>query len=143
LQFDGSGDLTVRYFVGAAQEQVTSLNEPRTVYWMATDDQGSVRDVVDNNGNLVDHIVYTTVGQTAYESNLWVPHWTGYVARRRNSEAVRHASHAPVSVSPVSLRHVQKRRFAATGARCGKRHVSDNDPYLARRLASGKGHTLN
>jgi RHS repeat-associated protein len=77
LQFDGNGNLTVRCFANA-QEGVTSLNQAGTVYWMAADQQGSVRDVVDNNGNLVDHIVYTTAGQTAYESNSSIPHWAGY-----------------------------------------------------------------
>ena len=78
LQFDGSGNLTVRYLGNAAQEQVTSLTSGGTVDWMATDAQGSVRDVVGNTGSAADHIVYATFGQVAYESSTSTPHWDGY-----------------------------------------------------------------
>jgi RHS repeat-associated protein len=81
LQFDGGGSLAVRYFGPVAQEQVTSLTVGGTVYWMATDNEGSVRDVIDSSGNPVDHIVYTTFGQTAYESNSAIAHWAGYAGQ--------------------------------------------------------------
>ncbi len=78
LEFNGAGSLTNRYLNGPspsgadqvyAEGDVTSLTSPDTVTYVLTDQQGSGRDIVDSNGNLVDHSIFPAFGQTAFESN--------------------------------------------------------------------------
>ncbi len=42
------------------------------------DNLGSLRYVLDNNGNVIDHEVYSAFGQVAYELNPRVVHFTGF-----------------------------------------------------------------
>jgi RHS repeat-associated protein len=90
LAFNGSQQLIARYLNGPntdafdqvyttlAEEDVTSLNSPGTVSFDLPDPQGSVTDIVDSNGNPVDHIVYGPFGAVAYESNTSVSHLTSW-----------------------------------------------------------------
>ena len=87
LQFDGAGSLTNRYLsapgpsgvdVVMAQEAVSSPSSAGTVTWPLTDNLGSVRDVVDSTGAVIDHLVYDSFGQVASETNSAAPHLQGY-----------------------------------------------------------------
>src|SRR6185437_14819205 len=87
LQFDASGNLTYRYLSGPsasgvdsvmAEEGVTSLTSPGTVTWPLTDNLGTVRDIVDSTGAVIDHLVYNSLGQVAYESAPTMHHLQGY-----------------------------------------------------------------
>ncbi len=67
LKFDGDGSLTTRYLNGPAVDQILAeetIDDGETVdvLHMFTDHQGSVRDVTDNTGALVDHIFYDSYG---------------------------------------------------------------------------------
>jgi len=42
------------------------------------DNLGSVRDVVNTSSTVVDHIVYNSFGQVAYQSNSAIAHWAGF-----------------------------------------------------------------
>ena len=66
MQFDASGNLTERYLNGPsasgvdtvlAEEDVTSLASPGNVTWPLTDNLGTVRDIVDSTGAVIDHLV--------------------------------------------------------------------------------------
>ena len=82
LQFDGNGNPTARYLAILdrifAQGAVTSLTQPDTATWDLVDNLGSDRDIVDNNSNLADHIVYSSFGQVAYESAPSLAHFAGF-----------------------------------------------------------------
>ena len=87
LQFDANGNLTERYLNGPsasgvdavlAEEDVTSLTSPGAVTWPLTDNLGTVRDIVDSSGAVIDHLVYNSFGQVAYESAPTVHHLEGY-----------------------------------------------------------------
>ena len=89
LQFDASGNLTERYLNGPsasgvdnvlAEEDVTSLSSPGNVTWPLTDNLGTVRDIVDSTGAVIDHLVYNSFGQVAYESASTVHHFEGYTS---------------------------------------------------------------
>ncbi|HEV3006107.1 MAG TPA: RHS repeat-associated core domain-containing protein, partial [Pirellulales bacterium] len=49
-----------------------------SVYFDLADPQGTLRDVVDANGNVVDHLTFNSFGQTAYESSSTTHHWAGF-----------------------------------------------------------------
>ncbi len=81
LQFEktGSGslaasDLSDRYLWGAAvdqilaDEKVSSLESPGAVLWGLSDHEGTIRDVVDNSGSVVDHRVFNSFGKMTSES---------------------------------------------------------------------------
>jgi RHS repeat-associated protein len=87
LQFDGNQNLTERNLVGLdptgrpavmAQEAVPSLTQGGPVTWTADDNLGTSRDLVDDNGALLNHTVYASIGQVAYQSNSTVTFWSGF-----------------------------------------------------------------
>jgi RHS repeat-associated protein len=70
-----------------ADEQVTNVSTPGNVLWPLPDNQGSVRDLVDNDGDVVNHLVYGAFGQTLSETNAAVDHLFGYVGRETDEES--------------------------------------------------------
>jgi len=87
LQFNAAGSLTNRYLNGPsasgadqvyAEEDVSSLTSAGPVTWPLTDALGSVRDVSDLNGTILDHLVYSAFGSVTFESTTSVHHLAGY-----------------------------------------------------------------
>lgn len=73
LAFDGSGNLTDRFLNGPAVDQIladenyssptASPSAAGNTLWMLTDNQGTVRDIVDSSGTDVDHLTYDSFGK--------------------------------------------------------------------------------
>jgi RHS repeat-associated protein len=63
-----------QYFSTLAEENVGA----GTTTWDLLDNQSSVRDVIDSNGVVLDHLSYNSFGQVAYESAPSVSHIDGY-----------------------------------------------------------------
>jgi len=69
LQFDGAGNLTHRYLYGPdmdqvmADEQFQLPGQPGSILWPLTDQQGTVRDLVDSDGTVPNHIQYDSFGR--------------------------------------------------------------------------------
>jgi RHS repeat-associated protein len=63
LVFDGAGVQKSRYFYGAQVDQVLAEESGTQVRWFLTDYQGTVKDVIDNTGIVIDHITYDSFGQ--------------------------------------------------------------------------------
>src|SRR6185437_13299398 len=61
-----------------AEEAVTSLTSPGTVTLPLMDNLGTVRDIVDSTGAVIDHLVYNSFGQVVSESAPTVHHLQGY-----------------------------------------------------------------
>jgi RHS repeat-associated protein len=87
LQFDGSGNETYRYLNGPsasgvdavmAEEAITTQGSAGTTTYPLADNLGSVRDIVNTSSAVVDHIIYNSFGQVAYESNTAIHHRAGY-----------------------------------------------------------------
>jgi RHS repeat-associated protein len=55
-------------------------------HWALTDHQGSVRDVIDNSGVVLNHIVYDSFGQVTSESDPAVDFRFGYTGRELDTE---------------------------------------------------------
>jgi hypothetical protein len=70
LVFDENGNQSDRYLYGAGTDQILA-DEKRSgeVQWALTDNQGSVRDVIDSDGDLVNHITYDSYGNITAQTN--------------------------------------------------------------------------
>ena len=87
LVFDGEGNQLSRYLHGPQIDQVlaqeTSDGEVR---WALADHQSSVRDLIDSDGNVLNHITYDSYGQVTSETNPELDFRFGYTGRERDEE---------------------------------------------------------
>ena len=113
LVFDGEGNQVSRYLHGPQIDQIlaeeTAAGEVR---WALADHQGSVRDVIDNQGNLLNHLTYDSYGQVTSETNPDLDFRFGYTGREWDEETglyyyrARYFDPAPgtfVSVDPLGF----------------------------------------
>ena len=76
LTFDGSGMQTHRFLHGPAIDQILAdENQLGQILWPLTDNQGTVRDVIDSTGTLKDHIQYDSFGNilTRLDASIVLP----------------------------------------------------------------------
>jgi RHS repeat-associated protein len=87
LVFDGQGKQTHRYLYGPQIDQVLA-DETVTgaVQWALSDQQGSVRDVINNQGQLLNHIRYDSFGNITSQTNANVDFRFGYTGREFDGE---------------------------------------------------------
>jgi RHS repeat-associated protein len=88
---DGSGPasptLDERYFHGPAVDQVLAKdNAAGSVQWHLTDHLGTVRDLVDNTGVVVNHIIYDSFGNVVSQTNATVDSRYLFTGRERDEE---------------------------------------------------------
>jgi RHS repeat-associated protein len=87
LVFDETGTQTHRYLHGPQIDQVlaeeTAAGE---THWALSDHQGSVRDVIDNSGTVLNHVVYDSFGQVTSESDPTFDFRFGYTGRELDEE---------------------------------------------------------
>ena len=87
LTFDGGGNLTHRYLHGTGVDQVLASEDAQgEVLWALADNQGTVRDVVDATGVVVNHVTYDSFGGVTGESNTGVDFRFGYTGREFDEE---------------------------------------------------------
>lgn len=87
LVFDGEGNQTHRYLHGDYVDQVLAEETADgSVRWALADNQGTVRDVVDNNGSILNHISYESFGNVTSETNPDVDFRFGYTGREFDEE---------------------------------------------------------
>jgi len=68
--FDGQGNLTRRYLYGPAVDMIMAgLAEAEGVRWYLSDHLGTVRDLADAAGEVIDHLAYDAFGNVLAESN--------------------------------------------------------------------------
>jgi RHS repeat-associated protein len=88
LTFDGAGNQRERFLYGPTVDQVIAQEGPGgLVRWALADQLGSVRDVVDGNGAVVNHLVYDSFGNIESESNGAVDFRFGYTGREFDEES--------------------------------------------------------
>jgi RHS repeat-associated protein len=69
LDFDGSGAVTARYLsVPGAIDEVLARQTSAGVAWYLDDREGTVRDLVDNSGAVIDHVDYGAFGAVTGET---------------------------------------------------------------------------
>ncbi|GIW91987.1 MAG: hypothetical protein KatS3mg110_0028 [Pirellulaceae bacterium] len=95
LEFTGSQPavLKYRYLHGPvvdqvfAREDVESLWQPGEVLWALGDHLGTVRDLIDSAGNVVNHLRYEAFGRITSETNAAVDFLFAYTGREREEES--------------------------------------------------------
>jgi RHS repeat-associated protein len=86
LTFDGNGTQTHRYLYGPRVDEILADETLTGVNWALTDNQGTVRDVIDSNGVVLNHLTYDSYGQVTSETNPNVNFRYGYTGRERDEE---------------------------------------------------------
>jgi RHS repeat-associated protein len=86
LVFDGSGTQTHRYLYGTQIDQVLSDETPTSMAWALADRLGTVSDLVDNSGSVVNHITYDSFGQVVSQTDPSVVFRYGYTGREQDND---------------------------------------------------------
>jgi uncharacterized protein RhaS with RHS repeats len=86
LTLDGQGTQTHRYLFGPRMDQVLADKAQTRFNWLLVDNLGTVRDVIDSNGVVLDHLTYDSFGQVTNETNPNVDFRYGYTGRERDEE---------------------------------------------------------
>ncbi|WP_041620431.1 RHS repeat-associated core domain-containing protein [Stanieria cyanosphaera] len=87
LTFDGEGNQKERFFHGVGIDEILAQeNQDGEVLWAISDNQGSVRDVVDGDGTVVNHITYDSFGKVTSETDSNVDFRFGYVGKELDPE---------------------------------------------------------
>jgi RHS repeat-associated protein len=87
LVFDGQGNQMQRFLYGIQVDQVlVQENANGDLLWALSDHQGSVRDVVDGQGNVLNHIFYDSFGNVRSETNAGTDFRFGYTGRELDGE---------------------------------------------------------
>jgi RHS repeat-associated protein len=68
--FDGSGNLLTRYlYAPAVDATLARTSSGGTSAWYLPDKLGSIRDIADTSGAVIDHVVYSSFGTVTSETN--------------------------------------------------------------------------
>jgi RHS repeat-associated protein len=86
LVFDGAGNQTHRYLYGTQIDQVLADETNGTVRWAVTDRLGTVTDVIDSQGQVLNHLVYDSFGKVVSQSDVNVEFRYGFTGRERDEE---------------------------------------------------------
>ena len=86
LVFDGAGNQTHRYLYGTGVDQVLADETATGVVWALGDNQGTVRDVVDGGGVILNHVNYDSFGRVVSQTSSGVEFRFGYTGREQDNE---------------------------------------------------------
>jgi RHS repeat-associated protein len=87
LVFDENGNVNHRYLFGDGVDQIEADESNGSVLWALTDHLGSVRDVVDDSGTVLNHVVYDAFGGVTSQTDESVVFRYGYTARELDAES--------------------------------------------------------
>jgi RHS repeat-associated protein len=87
LVFDENGNVNHRYLFGDGVDQIEADESNGNVLWALTDHLGSVRDVVDDSGTVLNHVVYDAFGGVTTQTDESVVFRYGYTAREFDAES--------------------------------------------------------
>ncbi len=86
LTFDGQGYQTHRYLFGPGVDQVLADETTTGINWSLVDNQGTVRDIIDSSGGVLNHLIYDSFGRVTNETNSNVDFRYGYTGREWDKE---------------------------------------------------------
>jgi RHS repeat-associated protein len=87
LVFDENGNVNHRYLFGNGVDQIEADESNGNTRWALTDHLGSVRDVVDDSGTVLNHFVYDAFGGVTSQTDESVVFRYGYTARELDAES--------------------------------------------------------
>jgi RHS repeat-associated protein len=86
--FDGSGNLKMRYLYGLAVDELLARTDSSGVTaWYLPDRLGTIRDIANTSGSVIDHVVYASFGGVTSESNSANGDRFKFTGREYGSEA--------------------------------------------------------
>jgi RHS repeat-associated protein len=86
LLTDGAGSQTHRYLYGTGVDTVLADERGGAVIWALADNQGTIRDIVDGNGTILNHINYDSFGRVVSQTSSTVEFRYGYTGREQDTE---------------------------------------------------------
>jgi len=87
IDYDGSGTVLTRYLFGDKTDEVLArYRASEGTVWHLTDNLGTVRDLVDEAGDLLNHIDYDSFGQIIAQSNAAAGDRFTYTGREWDAE---------------------------------------------------------
>jgi RHS repeat-associated protein len=86
LVFDGAGVQTHRYLYGTQVDQVLADETASSTNWALADRLGTVTDLIDNSGVVVNHVTYDSFGRVISQTNPSVEFRYGYTGREADGE---------------------------------------------------------
>jgi RHS repeat-associated protein len=86
LVFDGAGVQTHRYLYGTGVDQILADERGGSVVWALADNLGTVRDVVDGSGVVLNRVTYDSYGRVVSQTNPAVEFRYGYTGREQDNE---------------------------------------------------------
>jgi RHS repeat-associated protein len=86
LNTDGAGVQTHRYLYGTGVDQILADERGGSVVWALADNLGTVRDVVDGGGVVLNHVTYDSYGRVISQTNPAVEFRFGYTGREQDTE---------------------------------------------------------
>lgn len=86
LVFDGQGNQIERYLHGPKVDQVLAEEVNGQTQWMLADNQGSIRQITDDSGTVLNQIDYDSFGNINSQSNPTAFFRFGYTGREWDSE---------------------------------------------------------
>jgi RHS repeat-associated protein len=87
LVFDENGNVNHRYLFGNGVDQIEADESNGNVLWALSDHLGSVRDVVDDSGTVLNHVVYDAFGGVTSQTDESVVFRYGYTASELDAES--------------------------------------------------------
>jgi RHS repeat-associated protein len=85
-QFDSANTLTHRYFWGTGVDEILADDKGQgAVSWSLADHLGTIRDLVDNSGALIDHIQYDSFGRVVNQTQA-IDFLFGYTGQQFDPE---------------------------------------------------------
>jgi RHS repeat-associated protein len=86
LVFDGAGVQTHRYLYSTGVDQILADERGGSVVWALADNLGTVRDVVDGGGVVLNHVTFDSYGRVIAQTNPAVDFRYGFTGREQDSE---------------------------------------------------------
>ena len=86
LTFDGEGNQRERFLHGAGIDQVIAQESDGEVYWALSDNKGTVETVLNNEGDIVNEIIYDAFGNIESETDSNIEFRFGYTGRELDEE---------------------------------------------------------
>ena len=131
LTFDGDGNETERFLHGVRIDEVLAQeNAGGEVLWAIADHQGSVRLLMDNQGNVVNNITYDSFGNVTVETNAGTSFRFGYTGREFDEETGNYYYRSRF-LDPLTGRFIQEDKIGFDGGDTNlSRYVGNNPLFL-------------
>jgi RHS repeat-associated protein len=133
LEFTGTlANLSTRYLYGPGVDQILAQESNNTTTWLLTDQVGTVRDLVNNNGQLLNHFTYDSFGNvTGSTPNATVDTRYKFTGREFDAETGDYFYRARY-YDPETARFLSEDTIGFDGGDVNLYRYVSNSPLIAR-----------